>query len=418
MSNKLSDRFKSAWNVFRNKDPTTINTNDIGIGYGIRPDRTRLQTSNERSIVASIYTRIANDVADLDIKHVRLDQNRRFESDIDSGLNKCLTLEANIDQTSAAFKRDIAYSLLDEGSVAIVPIDTSATLSNFNTFDILSMRTGKILEWYPRDVRVQLYNDRTGYREELILPKEKICILENPFYPIMNEPNSTLRRLIRKLNLLDSVDEQSSSGKLNLIIQLPYTFKTPEKMELAKTRKKNIEMQLTNSKYGIAYTDAAERITQLNRPVENNLMKQVEYLTDTFYAQLGVSKEVFNGTADEKTTLKYYNSVISPIISEICLGMTRTFLTKTARTQGQAIMSFRNPFKLTPVEQLAETADKLTRNEILTSNEVRSLIGYKPSDDPAADELRNKNISSGDSTIPFKEDYNYEYREGDDQNGT
>ena len=391
MELSFSSRLKHAWNAFRNnKDPTY---QDIGVGYSYRPDRPRLTRGNERSIVTSVYNKIASDVAALDIQHVRLDDNGRFVSPIDSGLNTCLTLEANADQTGMALKQDIVMSMLDEGCVAIVPVETDADPNTTNSYDILSLRTGKILEWFPDNVRVRVYNERTGKKQDLLLPKKNVGIVENPFYAIINEPNSTMQRLIRKLSLLDVIDEQSGSGKLDLIIQLPYVIKTTSRREQAEQRRKDIEMQLSGSKYGIAYTDAAERITQLNRPVENNLMKQIEYLTSMLYSQLGITQSILDGTADEQTMLNYYNRTIEPIVSAIVDEMKRKFLTKTARSQKQSISYFRNPFKLVPVNKIAEIADTFTRNEILTSNEIRQIIGMKPSDDPKADQLINSNIS-------------------------
>ena len=391
----LSDRLFHAWNAFLNKDPT-MTYQSLGAGYSYRPDRPRLTQGNERSIVTAIFNRIALDVSSLTIQHVRLDVEGRFLEVIDSGLNNCLTVEANIDQTGRAFIQDIVLSMFDEGCIAIVPIDTTFNPKITGSYDIDSMRVGQILEWYPRHVRVRVYNDKKGYKEDLILPKSVVTIIENPLYAVVNERNSTVQRLIRKLNLLDVIDEQSGSGKLDLIIQLPYTIKTEARRQQADTRRKDIEDQLKGP-YGIAYTDGSERITQLNRPVENNLMKQIEYLTSMVYAQLGMTTSILDGTADEKTMLNYYNRTIDPIVSAIVDGMIRTFLTKTARSQRQSIMYFRDPFKLVPVSQLAEIADKLTRNEIASSNEIRQKMGWKPSKDPAADELRNKNLnSSGD----------------------
>lgn len=391
MELSFSSRLKHAWNAFRNnKDPTY---QDIGVGYSYRPDRPRLTRGNERSIVTSVYNKIASDVAAIDIQHVRLDDNGRFISPMNSGLNTCLTLEANADQTGRAFMQDVVMSMLDEGCVAIVPVETDVDPDVTNSYDILSLRTGKILEWFPNNVRVRAYDERTGKKQDLLLPKKNIGIVENPFYAIINEPNSTMQRLIRKLSLLDVIDEQSGSGKLDLIIQLPYVIKTTSRREQAEQRRKDIEMQLSGSKYGIAYTDATERITQLNRPVENNLMKQIEYLTSMLYSQLGITQSILDGTADEQTMLNYYNRTIEPIVSAIVDEMKRKFLTKTARSQKQSISYFRNPFKLVPVNKIAEIADTLTRNEILTSNEIRQIIGMKPSDDPKADQLINSNIS-------------------------
>ena len=386
------DRIQRGWNAFRNRDPTT-EYSDTGLGYAYRPDRVRFTRGNERSIVTSVYNRIALDVAAINIQHVQLDDNNRFTSVVESGLNSCLNLEANIDQTGRAFVQDIVMSMFDEGCVAVVPVDTTQDPEITDSYDILSMRTGKILEWKPRHVKVRVYNDRTGMKEDLLLPKKQVAIIENPLYAVINEPNSTMQRLIRKLCLLDAVDEQSSSGKLDLIIQLPYVVKTEARRQQANDRRKQIEEQLTGSKYGIAYTDGTERITQLNRPVENNLMKQIEYLTSMLYSQLGITQAILDGTADDKTMLNYYSRTIEPIISAIVDEMKRKFLTKTARSQKKSIMFFRDPFKLVPVNDIAEIADKFTRNEILSSNEVRQIIGIKPSKDPKADELRNKNLS-------------------------
>jgi len=392
MVNNFIGRLQHAWNAFKNRDPTG-HQYEYGLSYGSRPDRMRMRFGNERSIVSSIYTRIGIDVAAVSIQHIRLDENGRYAETINSNLNECLTVQANIDQSGRALIQDIAMSMFDEGVVAVVPVDTTLDPNESGSFDILSLRVGKILEWYPRHVRVQLYNDRVGRREEVILEKKFVAIIENPLYAVMNEPNSTLKRLVHKLNLLDSIDEQSGSGKLDLIIQLPYVIKTPARREQAEQRRKDIEMQLAGSKYGIAYTDGSEKVTQLNRPAENNLMTQIEYLTSMLYSQLGITENVFNGTAEEAEMLNYYNRTIEPILAAITDAMNRTFLTKTARTQGQKIIYLREPFKLVPVNNLAEIADKFTRNEILTSNEIRALIGFKPVDDPKADELRNPNIS-------------------------
>ena len=386
------DRIQRGWNAFRNRDPT-IEYSDTGLGYAYRPDRVRFTRGNERSIVTSVYNRIALDVAAINIQHVQLDDNNRFTSVVESGLNSCLNLEANMDQTGRAFVQDIVMSMFDEGCVAVVPVDTTQDPEITDSYDILSMRTGKILEWKPRHVKVRVYNDRTGMKEDLLLPKRQVAIIENPLYAVINEPNSTMQRLIRKLCLLDAVDEQSSSGKLDLIIQLPYVVKTEARRQQANDRRKQIEEQLTGSKYGIAYTDGTERITQLNRPVENNLMKQIEYLTSMLYSQLGITQAILDGTADDKTMLNYYSRTIEPIISAIVDEMKRKFLTKTARSQKKSIMFFRDPFKLVPVNDIAEIADKFTRNEILSSNEIRQIVGIKPSKDPKADELRNKNLS-------------------------
>lgn len=396
----LFDKLKHSWNAFVNNRSPTNYYNDIGYSYSYRPDRVRFTRGNERSIVTSVYNRIALDVSSIDIKHVRLDENRSFISVIDSGLNNCLTLEANIDQTGRALKQDIVMSMMDEGCIAIVPVDTTVnpTETGPGAYDILSMRTGKILEWYPSHVKVRVYNDRTGNKEDIIVPKKTVAIVENPLYAVMNEPNSTMQRLIRKLNLLDFIDEQSGSGKLDLIIQLPYIIKTEARREQAEKRRKDIENQLAGSKYGIAYTDGTEKITQLNRPIENNLMKQIEYLTNMLYSQLGITQSVLDGTADEQTMLNYNNRTIEPIVSAIVDEMKRKFLSKTARSQLQSILFFRDPFKLVPVNNIAEIADKFTRNEILTSNEIRQIIGFKPSNDPKADQLINSNISQSKQT--------------------
>jgi hypothetical protein len=392
MENSFTSRLKHAWNAFFNKDPTDYFKN-VGTSYTYRPDRPRLTRGNERSIVTSVYNRIALDASSVSIQHVRLDKNNRFLSVIDSGLNNCLTVEANLDQTGRAFIQDIVMSMLDEGSVAIVPVDTTFNPEITGSYDILSMRTGQILEWYPSHVKVRVYNEKTGRKEDIVLPKSTVGIVENPLYAVINEPNSTMQRLIRKLNLLDVVDEQSSSGKLDLIIQLPYIIKTEARRQQAEKRRQDIVDQLAGSKYGIAYTDGTERITQLNRPVENNLMKQIEYLTSMLYSQLGITQSILDGTADDKTMLNYYNRTIEPILSAIVDEMKRKFLTKTARSQLQSILFFRDPFKLVPVNEISEIADKFTRNEIMTSNEIRQIIGMKPSDDPRADELRNKNLN-------------------------
>ena len=391
MEVNVGSRFRRAWNAFLNRDPT--NYNNIGTSYSYRPDRPRLTRGNERSIITAIFNRIALDVASIDIRHCILDKDDRFQSIKDSGLNDCLSLEANIDQTGRAFIQDVVMSMLDEGCVAIVPVDTTDNPDITMGYDINTMRTGKIVEWYPAHVKVRLYNDRTGNKEEVIFSKRSVGIVENPLYAIINEPNSTMQRLIRKLNLLDVVDEQACSGKLDLIVQLPYSIKTPSRREMAETRRKDIEMQLSGSKYGIAYMDGTEKITQLNRPVENNLMSQVEYLTNMVYSQLGITQSILEGSADEQTMLNYTSRCIEPIISAIVDEMKRKFLSKTARTQKQTILFFRDPFKLVPVSAIAEIADKFTRNEIMSSNEVRQKIGMKPSSDPKADQLINSNIS-------------------------
>lgn len=388
----FGSRLKHAWNAFLNRDPTDYYQN-VGPGYSYRPDRPRLTRGNEQSIVTSVYNRIALDASSISIQHVRLDGNNRFTSVVDSGLNGCFNLEANVDQTGRAFVQDVVMSMLDEGCVALVPVDTTLNPEITGSYDINSMRTGKILEWHPQHIKVRVYNDRTGQKEDILVPKSIVAIIENPLYAVINEPNSTMQRLIRKLNLLDVVDEQSSSGKLDLIIQLPYTLKSESRKKQAENRRQDIVDQLAGSKYGIAYVDATERITQLNRPIENNLMSQIEYLTSMLYSQLGVNQSVLDGTADEKTMLNYYNRTIEPIVSSITDEMKRKFLTKTARSQMQSILFFRDPFKLVPIADLAELADKFTRNEILTSNEMRQIMGMKPSDDPNADELRNKNLN-------------------------
>ena len=388
----FTDRLQHAWNAFLNRDPT-YEFRDHGMISTYKPDRVRFTRGNERSIVTSVYNRIALDVSSIDINHAKLDENGRFKEIIQSGLNECLTLNANIDQTGKAFIQDVVMSMMDEGCVAIVPVDTTTNPTITGSFDINSMRTGQVIEWRPEFVKVRLYNDKTGQKEDILLPKKSVAIIENPLYAVINEPNSTMQRLIRKLNLLDVIDEQSGSGKLDLIIQLPYVIKSEARRQQAENRRKDIEMQLAGSKYGIAYTDGTEKITQLNRPAENNLMKQIEYLTSMLYSQLGITQSVLDGTADERTMLNYYNRTIEPIISAIIDEMKRKFLTKTARTQNQSIVYFRNPFKLVPINELAEISDKFTRNEIATSNEIRQIIGWKPSDDPGADELRNKNLN-------------------------
>lgn len=394
MEIEFVSRLKHAWNAFRENRSVNYYRN-VGTGYAYRPDRPRLSRGNERSIVTSVYNRIALDTAVINIQHVRLDDNERFLEVINSGLNNCLTVEANLDQTGRSFIQDVVMSMFDEGCVAIVPTDTDDDPQNGvpGSFDIDKMRTGKILEWYPQHIRVRVYNENTGLKEDILMPKNAVAIIENPLYAVINEPNSTMQRLIRKLNLLDVVDEQSSSGKLDLIIQLPYVIKTEARRQQAENRRRDIENQLSGSKYGIAYTDGTEHVTQLNRSVGNNLMSQIEYLTSMLYSQLGITQSILDGTADEATMLNYYNRTIEPIVSALVDEMKRKFLTKTARSQRQSIMFFRDPFKLVPVAQLAEISDKLTRNEIATSNEMRQTIGWKPSKDPKADELRNKNLS-------------------------
>ena len=381
----------------------------------------RFTRGNERSIVTSVYNRIALDAASIDIMHVQLDKDGRFESIRESALNECLTRNANIDQTGRAFIQDVVMSMLDEGCVAIVPVDTTINPNISNSYEINTVRTAKIVEWYPAHVKVNLYNDKTGRKEDLILPKKTVAIIENPLYAVINEPNSTMQRLIRKLNLLDVIDEQSGSGKLDLIIQLPYVIKTDARRQQAEQRRKDIEMQLSGSKYGIAYTDGTERITQLNRSVDNNLMKQIEYLTSMLYSQLGITQAILDGSADDKTMLNYYNRTIEPIVSAIVDEIQRKFLTKTAITQKQAILYFRDPFRLVPVNEIAEIADKFTRNEIMTSNEIRQIVGMKPSKDPNADELRNKNLSESNEMIKEKQSDNNNLEdnqsEGGNQNG-
>lgn len=413
MSDSIGSRLKHAWNAFFNKDPTPVKWNH-GASYSYRPDRPRLTRGNERSIVTAIYNRIALDVSALIMKHCRLDENGRYSEDVDSKFNRCLTVEANLDQTARAFKQDIVMSMLDEGCVAVVPVDTNQDPLK-GSYDILTMRTGKILEWRPSTIKVRAYNEKTGEKEDIVVPKCTTAIIENPLYAVINEPNSTMQRLIRKLNLLDAVDEQSSAGKLDLIIQLPYIIKTDARRQQAEARRKDIEMQLSGSKYGIAYTDGTERITQLNRSIDNNLMKQIEYLTSMLYSQLGITQSILDGTADEKTMLNYNNRTVEPIASAIVDEMKRKFLTKTAISQSQTVMYFMDPFKLVPVSNLADIADKFTRNEILSSNEVRQIIGMKPSDDPKADELLNKNISQPvDETMvpPEGEEAGYEETDG------
>lgn len=391
MEMSFGSRLKHAWNAFTGN--VQMNYRDLGMSHSYRADRPRMSRGNERSIVTSVYNRIALDVAALNVQHVRLDENGRFLSVIDDGLNNCLTLEANVDQTARSFVQDVVISMFDEGSVAIVPVDTTTDPNVSGSYDIQSLRVGQILDWYPQHIRARVYNEQTGRKEDIVVPKSAVAIIENPLYAVINEPNSTMQRLIRKLNLLDVIDEQSGSGKLDLIIQLPYVIKTEARRQQAENRRKDIENQLSGSKYGIAYTDGTEHITQLNRSVNNNLMSQIEYLTSMLYSQLGITQSILDGTADEKTMLNYNNRTIEPIISAIVDEMKRKFLTKTARSQHQSISFFRDPFKLVPVNEIAEIADKFTRNEIMTSNEIRQVVGMKPSDDPRADELRNKNLS-------------------------
>ena len=409
---KIGDRLAHAWNAFMNRDPTTSNIYS-GSSYFNRPDRTRLRTGTEKSIINAIYNRLSLDTASMDIRHVRLDDNGRYIETIDSYFNECLTLSANTDQTSRMFMQDVVMSLLDEGSVAIVPVDTTFNPNITSSYDILSLRTGKILEWFPQHVKIRVYDENKGVKKDVIIPKKNVALIENPYYSIMNAHNSTLQRLIRKLNILDAIDEQSGSGKLDMIIKLPYAIKGTTRQRQAEERRKKIEDQLTDSKYGIAYIDGTESITQLNRPVENNLMKQIEYLTNLLFSQLGLTQAILDGTADEKTMLNYYNRTIEPLLSAITDEMKRKFLTKTARTQGQTIQFFRDPFKLVPVTEIAEIADTLTRNEIASSNEIRQIMGWKPSSDPKADELRNSNISAPNDESEYNEGYS-EYDEYDD----
>lgn len=416
MSLNLSTRLAHAWNAFTSRDPTQYII--TGPGYSLRPDRPRLSRGNEKSIATSIFNRIALDVSSVNIKHCRLDKNGRYVEDIDSGLNNCLNLEANKDQTGRAFIQDVVLSMLDEGCVALIPVETTIDPKSSNSYQIDSMRTGKITEWYPDMVRVRLYNDRTGEKEEILLPKNQVAIIENPLYAVVNEYNSTMQRLIRKLSLLDVTDEQTASGKLDLIIQLPYVIKTEARREQVERRRKDIINQLAGSQYGIAYTDGTEKITQLNRSLENNLLKQVEYLTNMVYSQLGITQSVLDGTADEKTMLNYMNRTVEPIISAIVDELKRKFLTKTARSQLQSIVYFRDPFRLVPVNDIAEIADKFTRNEIMTSNEIRQIVGMQPSKDPKADKLVNSNISQAKQDMSQTSSATEAYEEGGySQNG-
>ena len=416
MDKTIGSRFKDAFNAFFSRDPTQTYM-EVGPSYSYRPDRPRLTRGNERSIVTAVYSRIALDVASIKFQHCDVDDEGRFTNVRKSGLNECLTLSANVDQTGRAFIQDIVLSMFDEGSVAIVPVDTTIDPDKTDSYDILSMRTGKIIQWYPNHVKVHLYNDRTGKKQDILLAKSDVAIIENPFFAVMNEPNSTAQRLKRKLALLDATDEQTASGKLDLIVQLPYVIKSDARKKQAEERRKDIEMQLAGSKYGIAYTDGTEKITQLNRSLENNLLKQIEYLRDMFYGQLCITQGILDGTADEKTMLNYNNRVVEVIVSAIADEMKRKFLSRTARTQNQTIEFFRDPFKLVPVNDIAEIADKFTRNEIMTSNEIRQVVGMKPSKDPKADELRNSNLNHPDEqevyndTTTIKEggdDYQYE----------
>lgn len=401
MAKPLGTRLRSAWNAFLSREPT--HRFDYGPAYSYRADKARVYTGREKSIANSIINRIAIDASQVDIKHVKLDENDRYISDMDSDLNYCLTVSANIDQTGRAFIQDAVQTMFDEGHVVLLPVDTDKNPED-GSFTIQTMRVGRVTQWFPYWVKVEAYNERTGRREETMVPKDAVSIIENPLYAIVNEPNSTLQRLIRKLALLDSIDEQTGSGKIDLIIQLPYSIRSEAKKKEAENRRKAIEEQLTGSKYGIAYTDGTEKITQLNRPLENNLLNQIEYLTNQVYAQLGITQEILDGSADEQTMLNYYSRTIEPILTAITEEMFRKFLSKTARTQKQSIMFFRDPFKLIPVSQIAEIADKMTRNEIMTSNEIRQEIGMKPSNDPNADELRNKNLSQSADEIAAKAD--------------
>lgn len=408
---KIIDRLQHGWNAFiNNKDPTLR----LGPSYSYRPDRARFTRGNERSIVTSIFNRIAMDASSIDIEHVRVDKDGRFTEIIDSGLNNCLTLEANIDQTGRAFMQDAVMSMLDEGVVALVPIDTTLDI-NTSSFDVDTIRVGKIMEWYPQHIKVRVYDENSGTKKDVVVPKRSVAVVENPFYSVINEHNSTMQRLIRKLNLLDAIDEQSGSGKLDLIIQLPYVLKGEQRIKNAEDRRSTLERQLNNSKLGIGYIDSTEHVIQLNRSLDNNLMKQIEYLQSMLYSQLGITQSILDGTADEKTMLNYFSRTIEPIVFAIACEMKRKFLSKTARTQGQSIFYFRDPFKLVPVTELADIADKLTRNEIASSNEMRQKIGWKPSTDPKADELRNKNLSAPneESQSLNKE----QYYEEENQNG-
>ena len=417
MEFNIGTRLKHAWNAFTNRDPT-ITYQSLGPGHSSRPDRPRLSRGNERSIVTAIFNKIALDVAAVKMTHCKLDKNGRYLEDIDSGLNTCLNLEANVDQTSRAFIQDIVMSMFDEGVVAVVPVDTTFDPKVTGSYNIQTMRTAKILEWYPKHVKLQLYDDEKGEKREILLPKAQVAIIENPLYAVINEPNSTAKRLMRKLSLLDVTDEQTASGKLDLIIQLPYVAKSQTRKQQAEDRRKQIEEQLANSKYGVAYADGTEKITQLNRSLENNLLKQVEYWTNMLYSQLGITQAVLDGTADEKTMLNYTNRTVEPIVAAITDEFKRKFLTKTARTQSQSIQSFRDPFRLVPVNDLAEIADKLTRNEIMTSNEIRQIVGMKPSSDPKADELINSNISQPDDQQYMDGDpADYYEKGGEGQNG-
>lgn len=396
---RLKDRLVHAWNVFDNLE-NRVDPKYTGASYGFRPDRTRTSMTNEKSIIGSIYTRMSIDAAAIDIRHVRADKEGAFLETMSSGLDECLTVEANVDQAARAFRQDIFMSMFNNGHAAIVPVETTINPAVSGSFDIKNMRVGEVVSWFPREVRVNVYNDdpKKGIREEIVLPKSVVAIAENPFQGVMNEPNSTLKRLIRKLNLLDAVDEQTSSGKLDIIIQLPYVIKSETRRAGAEQRRADVESQLTGSKYGIAYVDGTEKVIQLNRPAENNLLKQIEYLVEMLYGQLGLTPEIMNGTADEKTMLNYNNRTIEPLVAAVSEAMKRSFITKTGRSQGQTIMYFRDPFRLVPLSEIAEITDKLTRNEVLTANEIRPRLGFKPSKDPKADELRNSNMPQPNET--------------------
>lgn len=399
MPETFGSRVRNAWNAFRGRDQTP--SQDLGYGYSSRPDRVRLSLGNERSIIAALYNRIAIDVSQIDIRHARVDENEKYIETIHSDLNECLTLSTNLDQTSRAFFQDAVLTMFDAGHVVFVPTDTSQNPNRTSSYSIYSMRVGRVVEWFPQHVKIDAYDERDGLHHQFIMRKDAVAIVENPLYAVMNEPNSTLRRLVRKMNLLDGVDEQTSSGKLDILIQLPYQTRSPARQQQAEQRRKRIEEQLAGSKYGIAYIDGTERVTQLNRPAENNLQVQIEYLTKVLFNQLGITEGVFYGTANEQESLNYHNRTIAVILDAFAQAMTRSFISKTARTQGQRVMYFRDPFKLVPVSQIAEIADKLTRNEILSSNEVRGIVGYKPSDDPRANELRNSNINQADGLTPM-----------------
>lgn len=417
MENAFLSRLKRGWNVFMNRDPTEFSRQDYGESYYYRPDRSRLRPVTERTLIASIYNRIAVDVASMDIRHVRLDDNNRFKEEVPSGLNNCFKVEANIDQSGRDFVHDIVMSMFDDGCVAILPtdIDDEVAPELKASYDILTLRTGKIIKWFPYHVQLEVYDERKGKRRNIVVPKTTVAIVQNPFYSVMNEPNSTMQRLLNKMAMLDAVDEQSGPGKLDMIIQLPYVIKSEARREQAEKRRKDIEDQLTGSKYGIAYTDGTERVIQLNRSLDNNLLKQVENLQNTLYSELAITTSILDGTADENTMTNYYNRTVEPILCAIVEAMIRVFLTKTARTQKQTITFFRDPFKLVPVSKVPEIADKLTRNEIMTSNEIRQIIGLKPSSDPGADELRNKNLNQNAETVAAKEGLLTEIQNGKEE---